>query len=323
MRRLPPAGSPPLCGSSTARLWLWTLVPGHDTADDGDELPADWADAAAAIVCGRASRILVLGPADVGKTSFCRAMVRAVAPLRTIAVLDADVGQKMIGPPACVTLGRGEPDGRLTLTALAFVGTIDPVRGWTCVVAALPVLAEEAGVGVTLVNTGGLLSGPGRRLKEAKIERLQPDLLIMLGYHPVLEALAGAYSSLPYLRLSVSPQARRKSNDERRRARRDAFRRYFDGAMTWTAEAAELLKQDGSATLPPRLLVGLRDERARDIGVGIIADIDAASDRLRLLTPVLQHRVHSICPGELVLDSEFRETRICPDRSGYPRNDLT
>ncbi len=309
-----------MCGSSTARLWLPTLAPEYDTADAGDELPADWADAAAAVACGRASRILVLGPADVGKTSFCRAMVRAVAPLRTIAVLDADVGQKMIGPPACVTLGRGEPDGRLTLTALAFVGTIDPVRGWTCVVAALPVLAEEADVGVTLVNTGGLLSGPGRRLKEAKIERLQPDLLIMLGDHPVLEALAGAYSSLPCLRLSVSPQARRKSDAERRRARGDAFRRYFDGAMTWTAEANELLKQDASARIPLRLLVGLRDERARDIGVGIVADIDASSERLRLLTPVLQHRVHSTCPGELVLDSKFREARICPDSIRISKN---
>ena len=53
-----------------------------------------------------------------------------------------------------------------------------------------------------LVNTGGLLAGPGCRIKDAKIETLRPDLMIALGAHPTLDALPEAHSALPSLRLA-------------------------------------------------------------------------------------------------------------------------
>src|SRR3712207_3398735 len=61
---------------------------------------------------------------------------------------------------------------------LAFVGATDPVRGWRCLVAGTPGLANVIGSDLTIINTSGLLSGPGRRLKADKIAAIQPDLLV-------------------------------------------------------------------------------------------------------------------------------------------------
>ena len=47
--------------------------------------------------------------------------------LSEITRFDADLGQKLVGPPACVTLAQGLTP---VPTALSFVGTPDPLRGW-------------------------------------------------------------------------------------------------------------------------------------------------------------------------------------------------
>ena len=243
---------------------------GEDDAHHGFEVPVDWGRAAALVARGGLHRVLVVGPPDSGKSSLCRAILAATAPCRTVALLDGDVGQKMIGPPACVTLDRSSPSEPLALRAVAFVGTTDSVRGWKHVTGGLRRLAAGAEPEVMVVNTGGLLSGPGRSLKEAKIEALVPDLVIALGHHPALDALADAHPNLPWLRLAPSAQARRKSEGERRRARREAFRRYFADASIWTAPRSKLLQEistEAAPLLPPGLLVSLRDRTGHDKGL--------------------------------------------------------
>jgi polynucleotide 5'-hydroxyl-kinase GRC3/NOL9 len=267
------------------------------------------------IAAGGMRRVLVIGPPDAGKSSFCRALVGAVAQHRATALLDGDVGQKTIGPPACLTLGRAV-GGSLALCALAFVGTTDPVRGWKRVIDGLRGLAAQAEADAVIVNTGGLLSGPGLRLKQAKIETLAPDLVIAIGDHPVLGALGEAYPTRPCLRLAPSPQARRKSGAERQRARREAFQRYFAKARTWTAPISVLTpgsSTDSTRPLPSGLLVGIRDQTGRDAGLGILLDDDPASGTLALLTPVPEQEAGSVCPGELILNSDFGEKRIEPE----------
>ena len=67
----------------------------------------------ARITAGGIHRVLVLGAPDAGKSTF-RGMLlaHAAGQSRRAALLDADPGQKHVGPPACVTLGRmGEGGG--------------------------------------------------------------------------------------------------------------------------------------------------------------------------------------------------------------------
>ena len=82
-------------------------------------------------------RILVVGAKDSGKSTLCRILQSAaVSAGRSGAILGLDVGQKMIGPPACVTLGVATEAGAVAvLIGLAFAQTTDPIRacdltGW-------------------------------------------------------------------------------------------------------------------------------------------------------------------------------------------------
>jgi len=280
---------------------------GHDR-----DIPADWARSVSLVAEGEARRVVVIGPPDAGKTSLCRAILRAAAPRRRVALLDGDAGQKMVGPPACVTLGRPTREGGLALRRLAFVGTTDPVRGWARVVEGIRRLAASAGADILVVNTGGLVAGPGRALKEAKIEALAPDLLLALGRHPALDELADAHPALPCLRLATAPGARRKGEGERRRARREAFHSYFADAGRRALPRALLRPEAGTGPappLPPGLLVGLGGE-GRDEGLGLVLDDDPAGGAVTLLTPVAGGEVVSLRAGELLLGTDFRETRI-------------
>jgi polynucleotide 5'-kinase involved in rRNA processing len=107
------------------------------------EVPQAWADAVSRIGAASWRRLAVLGERDQGKSTFCRVLLERLElfpvlmnreklrpifagalPHRqtgpTLAgsalaqggagawLLDADVGQKMIGPPACVTLAEAQ-----------------------------------------------------------------------------------------------------------------------------------------------------------------------------------------------------------------------
>ncbi len=73
------------------------------------QIPPDWDDAAARIANGGLRRVMVLGAADGGKSTFCRFLLDELrARDRRAALLDADIGQKTVSPPACVTLAEAD-----------------------------------------------------------------------------------------------------------------------------------------------------------------------------------------------------------------------
>ena len=88
-------------------------------ADGGNHLPA-------------APRvILVLGGGDAGKSPYCRFLIaQLLGAGERPAVVDAHVGQKIMGPPATVTLGYAEGTAEqwtATAEAFHFVGSTVPV----------------------------------------------------------------------------------------------------------------------------------------------------------------------------------------------------
>jgi len=251
---------------------------------------------------------------------MCRFLAHAAMRFgRSAALLDTDVGQKMVGPPACVTLVQGAQE-RLLFCApddgpgdphnlsLAFVGTTDPVLGWRRLIEGTRRLARQAEADLLVVNTSGLLAGPGRRLKAAKIRELQPDLVIGLGGEPLLETITGDGSVLPMLRLPSSPEARRKTDGERRAARREAFRLYFARA-TMLGLAQAMLQSTGSdAPLPAGLLLGLADEAGGHLGLGLL--VGCSGGTLEILSPVAGSHIRQITAGFLCLDKNFAEAPV-------------
>jgi polynucleotide 5'-hydroxyl-kinase GRC3/NOL9 len=265
---------------------------------EGIDIPSAWAEAAERLTSGANRRVLVIGPADSGKTSLCRVLFAAChegGP--PAALVDTDLGQKLVGPPACVTLGAGSTQIP-NLVALAFVGTTDPMKGWRALRDGALTLMQRAGAGPVIVNTSGLVQGPGRALKADKIQLLEPDLILALGSDPDVEAvLAGLGNAV--IRLPAAPGARRKSGAERRRSRRQAFRDYFQNARI------QVLSIQPPSPWPEGLLVGLADADGTDVGLALVRE--ARPDGTAVLTPDLLGQPRQIKPGLLVLDQDFAE----------------
>ena len=284
--------------SPTASCIGWVMGSAGKLTNNSCE--SGWNDGIALIVGSAVHRVLVLGAVDAGKSTFCRLLLEAaVQEGRTAAVIDADVGQKMVGPPAAVTSAAAEaPD---VVAGLAFVGTIDPVTGLRSIVSGLGQLRQQVPADLLVVNTSGLLrSSIGRRLKAAKIAVLRPDLLVAVGDDPALDAVLADHPTTPCLRLPSSPAARRKGPGRRRAARRDAFRRYLEGSALH-----DLPFLAGVPPLSERQLVGLVDQEGRVLAVGLVEAVSLAGQKARVRSPAPLGSVHGLLASRLRLDENY------------------
>jgi polynucleotide 5'-hydroxyl-kinase GRC3/NOL9 len=274
------------------------------------EVPSEWRETAAEILRSGARRVLVAGPADAGKSTFCRTLLaEAAASARTAELLDADIGQKLVGPPACVTLGTASGAG-CALRGLVFVGTTNPLRGWRGVIGGTDILAEAARAELLVVNTGGLVSGAGARLKRHTIAVVRPEIVVFAGDAPCVAQGSDLASEPQVVRLPQSPFARRKTDGERRAARRDAFRSYFAGANEAVFRLRDLDVEavPGPFPYPPlRLLVGFADRSGRDLALGIVTAVDPAEGAMTCLTPVDAGSAARLRCGSLLLAADFSE----------------
>jgi polynucleotide 5'-hydroxyl-kinase GRC3/NOL9 len=215
---------------------------------------ASWA---AAVARAREARIvLVLGGTDTGKTSLVTYLAGALlAGGRSVAVVDADLGQSEIGPPT--TVGVGRLRGRFERLAdaevagLYFVGATSPCGRLVETVLGTQRMTERAlqlGVDCVLVDTCGLVLGEfGRRLKQAKIDLVAPDLVVCLQREgecePILRPYAGGRPPA-IVRMEVSPAARRRSPDERRQHRERAMQAYLGGARPVTLDLGRVVLRE-------------------------------------------------------------------------------
>ena len=135
--------------------------------------------------------VVLIGGLDTGKSTLSRELLRAAVGVgRPSAYIDADLGQKTIGPPATVGLkaiGAPEdlaPDALAGADELWFVGSTSPEGHLLQVVTGVANLfrrAKEAGADFVVVDSSGLVSGVyGQILKYHKVEMLRPDLVVGL-----------------------------------------------------------------------------------------------------------------------------------------------
>ncbi|MFZ1102211.1 MAG: Clp1/GlmU family protein [Hyphomicrobiaceae bacterium] len=93
--------------------------------------PGAWQETAATILQQRPRTILVIGGGAAGKISYCRFLIaQLLGAGERPAIVDADVGQKIVRPPATVTLGyaEGTPEQwTAAAEAFYFVGSTGPV----------------------------------------------------------------------------------------------------------------------------------------------------------------------------------------------------
>ncbi|HXF92630.1 MAG TPA: Clp1/GlmU family protein [Nitrospiraceae bacterium] len=285
-------------------------------------LPESWLHAIDAVVQDPGI-VVVLGASNSGKTTWVKAAAEECAQRGRIplAIVDADIGQSTIGPPATVALAvlkeKPEPARDLALLptdALFFIGAVSPRGHLLQHLVATKVLVDRAvrhGSAVVLVDTTGLIEqGAGFQLKLRKIDLLTPRHLIALQRNEELEPLLTVLGHRPGLtihRLEISPSSRVRTAAERARYRAVRFAAYFANAKVLPLEANRLVilsspighplsrKDRPSSLLPPgmlrgegftRILVGLNNAANETLGIGVLHSVSEDMKEIRVLTPL-------------------------------------
>ncbi len=294
------------------------------------DIPPLWAQALAYLKERRPRKVLILGATDVGKSTFCFYLVEKLLKQGvSVAVIDADVGQKDIGPPTTIGLRHFEneipPERPFTAEALYFVGSTTPVGHLLPLVVGTRWLCDQSKAEVTIINTTGLVRGPGVPLKSFKIESIRPDIILALERQGELKPILSAYQYLEVLRLPVSAKALPKSPSERRHRRQEAFRRHFEGAQTVSLSLKDLVLQRlPQKGLRRHLLCGIADKQAQVLALGIIEEFDPARGSITILTPAPREKIKILICGSLYLnrlgEELGRELLASPlKRRSYPK----
>lgn len=270
--------------------------------------------------------VLLIGGLDTGKTSLARALLRAaLAAGRPAAYLDADVGQKAVGPPGAVTLRvlRSaedlEPEALARPDALAFVGSTSPEGHLLPIVTGVWSLHEQAkqlGADFVVVDTSGLVSGIyGQILKYHKVEMLRPDLVVGLQRGEELLPLLGViqrFFATEVVPLGVHPDVVPTTVDQRAENRERAMARYFSAELHRfrvkpTVFMPALPALFDLANLH-RLLVGLSDGAGATTGLGYL-EHSAEDGVLRLISPVAEGP-KALRLGSVRLEESYRPKRV-------------
>lgn len=192
---------------------------------------------------------LVLGGTDVGKTTFTRLLLhRLVERHGRAAVIDADLGQSDVGPPACIGLAFAETPvlalSDLTPHALAFVGSTSPPGYLLEYVAGVKRLAELAGSCPLVVDTSGYLQGgAAARLNHAAFDLLSPAHVVALQRRGELESILAPMRRRDGCTVHTPPVPDvigRKPTAFRTQRRAMRFAAYFAGSTRHTFAFSEV-----------------------------------------------------------------------------------
>ena len=194
-----------------------------DTLFDTPQAPADLLPRLLALP--RGASVFLLGGPDSGKTTWTRDAVFALTGAgRAVAVVDCDLGQSEIGPPATVGAGWAAPHSEcrslrdLPLLAAYFVGAVSPAQHLldVCVGAVqMARVAKKRRPDLVLIDTDGMIAGASARaFKRRLAELLLPQVVVALARGDELDPHLSAFSRLDapaVWRVPVHPEAARKT----------------------------------------------------------------------------------------------------------------
>ncbi len=245
------------------------------------QTPEDW-DKAIARVTNEGGRVIVIGAVDSGKSTFSKLLVDTAARKHEIILIDADIGQSYLGPPATIetSLFHNLPDWKNLGPPdyMYFIGDTTPEGHFSLFLSGIKkicMIAEEKRAFLTILDTTGMVSGEGAKmLKRKKMEIFRPDHIVILQRSGESEHLLYPYvyheEGVNIHRLSVVKVAKTRSKAERREYRRNRFKIYFEDAEVCILplNSVELIK--GPPHTHRRLSSSERDFFSMVIGVPVL-----------------------------------------------------
>jgi len=263
----------------------------------------------------RARVVLVIGATDAGKTTFTAWIANEwFARGLDVAIVDADVGQSEIGPPATVGLGAVRRtltrSGDAETVAFVFVGVTSPgKRPWQVADATGRLVAAARGrFERVIVDTSGFIAGGvAAAVKQRKIAVTDPDVVVAIQSADECEHILRGFTTRERPRLVRLPAVRgtrARSVADRRRHREAALARYFSGAREVALDARRVALRSVTgdsvdiATLAPGMLAGLHGPSGETLALGVIERAEPAGQTVTVTTHARAADVASVTIGE-------------------------
>jgi polynucleotide 5'-hydroxyl-kinase GRC3/NOL9 len=278
---------------------------------------------------------ILLGGTDTGKTALANFLIFNLCQrgLR-VALVDADIGQSTLGPPATIGLAefKSDPDWEVVLSPpeIFFVGSTTPEGHFPLHLKGVERMVDKAisyATDLILVDTTGFVSGEaGKELKKRKIDLISPRFILALQRSGELEPVLELYKENPFYkiyRLPLSEKVRPRSMEERRINRVNKFRDYFRDSVIQELAIEEVqiegeVLDPGGSPIPldwalriNGILIGLKDGNDETLALALIRNYLEVKKVVRVSTPLRDiHRVRTIQLSSLKVIPLYEEERF-------------
>ncbi len=291
---------------------------------DGNTTPASWETASEeALSHGKPVTVEVIGGADSGKTSFCVYLAnKALKQGRKVTIIDADLGQSDIGPPATIGFSHVTTPlndlFELEIENAYFMGVTSPSGAVDSVLDVLKTVKKwvlETDFDLLIVNTDGWIDGEAATgYKVQTVEMLTPNITVGIQQGEELTPILSALKETKVFSVESPKVVQKKSRQRRKTLRELSYKKYLKEAkmqtfpLNWievTDPLGKKIKLE-TAVLKEGLLIALQDEHGKFLGIGVSSGIDYRRRMLKVYTSVSK-KVSTICVGEVIIDKKGRE----------------
>jgi len=254
---------------------------------EGSTIPASWHSALGAIAEMNQGRVVIIGAADVGKSTLSTFLANGLLKkgIRP-QIIDADIGQADIGPPT--TVASAVPSSYitslvdLTPSAMIFVGHTSPSHVQAKLLRGIGRLSDREQRSLTLINTDGWALEPEAILyKKELIETIHPDLVLGIATGRELEPILSRAGAS--MRIEAPQLVLARSRSDRRQIRTASYRRYLEGGKPTAYSRGNIRIRLPNASATSRstriselmnLIVGLLDDEGYLVQIGVLLNVD-------------------------------------------------
>jgi len=254
----------PVEAESETILEITRKQPGGNFEVEGSTIPVSWRAAANALHEMREGRVIVIGAADVGKSTLSAYLTNhLLAQGHKVQLVDADIGQADVGPPT--TIANALPNRPITSlndlspTNMLFIGTTSPPRVESKLINGVEKLSTDANSAVTIINTDGWVNEPNAIFfKTRMINSLHPNLVLGLARRRELQPILSSTRAESMI-IDSAKQVLPRSRRNRREIRFSGYRRYLEGGKTTAIPLRELQLST------PQGFPGIRSSRIQEL----------------------------------------------------------